>query len=84
MEQDPVHQLVLRALRGSEVVVANPATIPKAIEKGQPITLTLTLSDEAAINQAVRTMQGASTCACLQVAPLPYPGYADPLSVRSD
>ena len=30
MEQDPVHQLVLRALRGSEVVVANSATIPKA------------------------------------------------------
>jgi len=30
VEQDPVHQLVLRALRGSEVVVANSATIPKA------------------------------------------------------
>ena len=49
MEQDPVHQLVLRALRGSGVVAANPATIPKAIEKGEPITVTLPLSDEAAI-----------------------------------
>src|SRR5215831_21032816 len=51
MEQDPVHQLVLRALRGSGIVVANPATIPKAIEKGEPITVTLPLSDEAAINK---------------------------------
>jgi len=51
MEQDPVHQLVLRALRGSGVVVANPATIPKAIEKGEPISVTLPLSDEAAINK---------------------------------
>ena len=51
MEQDPVHQVVLRALRGSEVVVANPTTIPKAIEKGEPITVTLPLSDEAAINK---------------------------------
>jgi hypothetical protein len=54
MEQDPVHQLVLRALRGSEVVVTNPATIPKAVEKGEPIAVTLPLSNEAAITDQFR------------------------------
>jgi len=33
MEQDPVHGLVLRALRGSGTAVASQATVRKAIEK---------------------------------------------------
>src|SRR5262252_7465258 len=71
MEQDPVHQLVLRALRGSEVVVANPATIPKAIEKGVPITVTLPLSDEAAINKLFEQCRERALVVASKLLPCP-------------
>jgi hypothetical protein len=71
MEQDPVHQLVLRALRGSEVVVANPATIPKAIEKGEPISVTLPLSDEAAINKLFEQCRERALALASKLLPCP-------------
>jgi len=73
MEQDPVHQLVLRALRGSGVVVANPATIPKAIEKGEPITVTLPLSDEAAINKLFEQCRERALVLASKLLPCPIP-----------
>jgi hypothetical protein len=51
MAQDSIHLLVWRALRGTEVVIANPATIQKAIEKGEPITEPPSLSAEDAITK---------------------------------
>ena len=51
MAQDSIHGLVFRALRGTELVVANPATIQKAIEKGEPISEEPPLSIDAAINR---------------------------------
>ena len=71
MEQDPVHQLVLRALRGSEVVVANPATIPKAVEKGEPISVTLPLSDEAAINKLFEQCRERALALTSKLLPCP-------------
>ena len=73
MEQDPVHQLVLRALRGSGAVVANPATIPKAIEKGEPITVTLPLSDEAAINKLFEQCRERALVLASKLLPCPIP-----------
>jgi hypothetical protein len=71
MEQDPIHQLVLRALRGSGVVVANPATIPKAIEKGEPVTVTLPLSDEAAINKLFEQCRERALLLASKLLPCP-------------
>jgi hypothetical protein len=51
MPQDSIDLLVRRALRGAEVVVASPATIQKAIEKGEPITEPPSLSAEDAITK---------------------------------
>ena len=51
MPQDSIDLLVRRALRGAEVVVASPATIQKAIEKGEPITEPPGLSPEDAITK---------------------------------
>ena len=51
MPQDSIDLLVRRALRGAEVVVASPATIQKAIEKGEPITEPPRLSAEDAITK---------------------------------
>jgi hypothetical protein len=71
MEQDPVHQLVLRALRGSEVVVTNLATIPKAIEKGERISVTLPLSDEAAINKLFEQCRERALALASKLLPCP-------------
>jgi hypothetical protein len=51
MPQDAIDLLVRRALRGAEVVVASPATIQKAIEKGEPITEPPRLSAEDTITK---------------------------------
>src|ERR1700693_1884917 len=51
MAQDSVQALVYRALRGNEAVIANRATIQRAIEKGEPITEHLHLSLEAEVNR---------------------------------
>jgi hypothetical protein len=49
--QDSIHGLVFRALRGSELAVASPATIQKAIENGESISMEPPLSIDAAINK---------------------------------
>src|SRR5258708_13570049 len=51
MEEDSIDRLVWRALRGPQAIVASPATIQQAIEKGLPVTEAPRLSVEDAINQ---------------------------------
>src|SRR5260221_10277719 len=51
MEEDSIDRLVGRALRGPQAIVASPATIQQAIEKGLPVTEAPRLSVEDAINQ---------------------------------
>jgi hypothetical protein len=51
MAQDSIQALVYRALRGNEAVIANRATIQRAIEKGEPITEHLHFSLEAEVNR---------------------------------
>jgi hypothetical protein len=52
-------------------VVTNPATIPKAIEKGEPITVTLPLSDEAAINKLFEQSRQRALVLASQLLPCP-------------
>jgi len=73
MAEDSIHALVWRALRGHEAIVASPATIQKAKEKGLLITEAPRLSDEDAISKLFdeRKQYALSVASTLRLCPVP-------------
>jgi hypothetical protein len=80
MAQDSIDLLVWRARRRAEVIIASPATIQRAIERGEPITEPPRLSTEDAITKLFDERK-QHTLACIFIPALPRLGYGDPLSL---
>jgi hypothetical protein len=71
MPGDSVHALVHRALRGNQLVVANPETIKRGIQKGEPITEIDELPAHVAINRLFEDRRQKAQAIASQLLPCP-------------
>jgi len=71
MPPDSIHALVYRALRGSQLVLASPETVARAIEKGEPITAVPELPTEVALDRLFENRRKKAQAVAPNLLPCP-------------